>query len=194
MDKVRLSLTNFAPEMEREKARQRTYDAMLRKAKALQVTGGKVYGYDNVEVLGAEGVRQSVTRQVNHEQAAIVRHIFELYTAGAGMLTIAHRLNEEGVKPPRGRGWAPSGIREMLYRPLYRGELVWNRSQREVRGGTKKQRKRDESEWLRFEAPGLRIIPDELWQRVKARLNERAALFPRSQPTRTLIGQAALPR
>jgi hypothetical protein len=29
MDKVMLSLTNFAAEMEREKARQRTYDAML---------------------------------------------------------------------------------------------------------------------------------------------------------------------
>ena len=39
MDKVMLSLTNFAAEMEREKARQRTYDAMLRKAKALHVTG-----------------------------------------------------------------------------------------------------------------------------------------------------------
>lgn len=34
LDKVMLSLTNFAAEMEREKARQRTYDAMLRKAKA----------------------------------------------------------------------------------------------------------------------------------------------------------------
>jgi DNA invertase Pin-like site-specific DNA recombinase len=35
LDKVMLSLTNFAAEMEREKARQRTYDAMLKKAKAL---------------------------------------------------------------------------------------------------------------------------------------------------------------
>src|SRR5262249_36585323 len=33
MDKVMLSLTNFAAEMERERARQRTYDAMVRKAK-----------------------------------------------------------------------------------------------------------------------------------------------------------------
>src|SRR5213593_3039743 len=81
MDKVMLSLTNFAAEMEREKARQRTYDAMLRKAKALHVTGGKVYGYDNVEVLGTNGTRQSVTRRVNAEQAAVVRRIFELYAA-----------------------------------------------------------------------------------------------------------------
>src|SRR2546427_6760919 len=176
MDKVMLSLTNFAAEMEREKARQRTYDAMLRKAKALHVTGGKVYGYDNVEVLAADGTRQSVARQVNSEQAAVVRRLFERYASGTGMLTLAHRLNDEGVKPPRGRGWAPSAIREMLYRSLYRGEIVWNRSQKIVKGGTKKQRKRDESEWLRFPAPALRVVPDDLCQRVNARPAERAAL------------------
>ncbi len=130
MDTVMLSLTNFAAETERDRARQRTYDAMLRKAKALQVTGGKVYGYNNIEVLGPEGVRQSVRRQIDAEQAAVVRRIFELYASGVGMLTIAHRLNEEGVRPPRGRGWAPSAIREMLHRPLYQGEVVWNRSQK----------------------------------------------------------------
>jgi DNA invertase Pin-like site-specific DNA recombinase len=34
-----LSLTAFADELEREKARQRTTDAMLRKARAGQVAG-----------------------------------------------------------------------------------------------------------------------------------------------------------
>ena len=43
MDKVMLSLTNFAAEMERERARQRTHDALLRKAKALHVPGGAFY-------------------------------------------------------------------------------------------------------------------------------------------------------
>jgi Recombinase len=96
------------------------------------------------------------------------------------MLTIAHRLNAEGVKPPRVRGWAPSGIREMLYRPLYRGEVVWNRSQKIVKGGTKKQRKRDESEWLTLPAPDLRIISDDLWHRVKERLQRRGAIYART--------------
>ena len=32
LDKVMLSLTNFAAEMERERAKQRTHDAMRRKA------------------------------------------------------------------------------------------------------------------------------------------------------------------
>jgi site-specific DNA recombinase len=180
MDKVMLSLTNFASEMEREKARQRTYDAMLRKAKALQVTGGKVYGYRNVR--GASGV----TRVIEESEAGVVRRIFELYASGTGMLTIAHRLNEERVRPPRGRGWAPSGIREMLYRPLYRGEAVWNRSQKIVKGGTKKQRQRDAAEWITLPAPDLRIVPEALCQRVQERLDRAQALYARGEAGRLL--------
>src|SRR5258705_3210543 len=39
MDKGMLSLATFAAETERDKARQRTYDAMARKAQARHVTG-----------------------------------------------------------------------------------------------------------------------------------------------------------
>ena len=60
-----LSLTAFADELEREKARQRTYDAMLRKASAGHVTGGACFGYDNVEILGADGKRSHVERAIN---------------------------------------------------------------------------------------------------------------------------------
>jgi site-specific DNA recombinase len=56
-DKIMLSFTAFADELEREKARQRTYDAMLRKARAGHVTGGRTFGYDNVDVMGANGKR-----------------------------------------------------------------------------------------------------------------------------------------
>ena len=55
-----LSLTAFADELEREKARQRTYDAMHRKARALHVTGGRVFGYTNQDVYGLDGRRSYV--------------------------------------------------------------------------------------------------------------------------------------
>src|SRR5262249_22087792 len=64
---------------------------------------------------------------------------------------------------------------------------VWNRSQKVVRAGTKKQRRRDESEWLTLPALDLRIVADDLWQRVKARLDQRAAGFPRSSETKKLL-------
>ena len=62
-DKIMLSLTTFADELEREKARQRTYDAMQRKARAGHVTGGACFGYRNVPVLDAIGARSHVTRR-----------------------------------------------------------------------------------------------------------------------------------
>jgi hypothetical protein len=37
--------------------------------------------------------------------------------------------------------------------------IVWNRSQKVVRGGTNKQRMRDRSEWLRFDE--FPIVPFE---------------------------------
>ena len=62
-DKIMMSLTTFADELEREKARLRVTDAMLRKARAGHVTGGRVFGYDNVEVCDAAGKRSHVVRR-----------------------------------------------------------------------------------------------------------------------------------
>lgn len=192
MDKVMLSLTNFASEMERERAKQRTYDAMLRKAKAGHVTGGKVYGYDNRDVLSAEGKRLHVVRVVNPDEAAMVRQIFEMYAGGLGITRIAKRLNAEGVAAPRQSplGWSPCAVREMLHRPLYRGQIVWNEHEKIVRGGTKKRRQRPESEWLRLDAPDLRIISADVWDSVQARLartKDRTRPQPRDIETKYLL-------
>ena len=84
IEKIMLSMTAFADEMERDKARQRTYDAMQRKAKAGHVTDGRVFGYDNVEVLSASGERSHVNRVINEGESAVVRRIFELSAGGRG--------------------------------------------------------------------------------------------------------------
>jgi site-specific DNA recombinase len=198
MDKVMLSLTNFAAEMERERARQRTHDALLRKAKALHVPGGAVYGYDNVEVPsptpGPDGrlKRLHVVRHVNADQAAIVRRIFELYASGLGITRIAKRLNAEHIPPSRRdrlrHGWAPTAIREILHRELYRGVVIWNRTQKVTRGGTRRQRRRPETDWLRLSAPDLRIISDEVWDQVRARMAKHGERLPRIASGR-LVGR-----
>lgn len=71
-DKLLMSVAAFADEVERDKARQRTYDAMSRKAKAGHVTGGRTFGYDNVDVIGPDGRRSHVVRQINDREAAVV--------------------------------------------------------------------------------------------------------------------------
>src|SRR5919112_626427 len=100
VDKVMLSLTNFAAEIEREKTKQRTHDAMLRKAKAGHVVGGKIYGYDNVDIVGPVGQdgkahRQYVARHINEREAQTVRRIFEMHADGFGLTKIAKTLNTE---------------------------------------------------------------------------------------------------
>ncbi len=172
MDKVMLSLANFASEMERERGKARTYDAMARKARAGHVTGGKVYGYDNREVLSAEGHRLHVLRVVNEQETAIVRQIFEMYAGGMGITRIAKRLNNDGIPGPRQShlGWAPATVRAMLRHAIYKGEIVWNAHEKIVRGGTKQRRQRAEKDWVRIPAPDLQIIPDPLWATVHARI------------------------
>jgi DNA invertase Pin-like site-specific DNA recombinase len=101
-DKIMLSLTAFADELEREKARQRTHDAMLRKARNGHVTGGRVFGYDNVEVRGAGGKRSDVRRQINQAEAAVVRRIFELCAA-------ARRTDTHHEDAQRGRRTGTAG-------------------------------------------------------------------------------------
>jgi site-specific DNA recombinase len=180
LDKVMMSLTGFASEVEREKARQRTYDALLRKARARQVTGGRAFGYDNVNVLGPDGKRVHVVRAVNTVEAKVVERIYQMYASGAGITRIAKRLNAEGAAAPlprraaRLRGWSPSSVREVLYRELYAGVILWGRSRKAIRAGAKVQQARDASEWVRVDAPELRIISEELWAVVQDRLKRNA--------------------
>ncbi len=103
-----LSVAAFADELEREKRRQRTYDAMHRKAAAGHVTGGRTFGYDNLDVLGPDGKRSHVERRVNEAEAAVVRRIFELTAAGCGRKRVALALNAHGVASPRAQRGRPT--------------------------------------------------------------------------------------
>jgi DNA invertase Pin-like site-specific DNA recombinase len=73
-----LSLTNFASEMEREGAVQRTRDAMRRKAERGHVAGGQVYGYRN------ERAGDHVERVPLPAEADVILRILRAIAAGNG--------------------------------------------------------------------------------------------------------------
>jgi site-specific DNA recombinase len=190
MDKMQMSVTAFADELERERARQRTHDALVRKARAGRVTGGVVFGYRNREVLAeasTDGPRRRlyVERVIGPAEAAVVRRIFELCAQGRGVKRIAMALNDERAPAPvprrrgRPRSWAPSSIREVLHRSLYRGEIVWNRTQKRNHWGEKCYRERPESEWIRLADEGMRIVSETLWGAAHARLAASRASYLR---------------
>jgi DNA invertase Pin-like site-specific DNA recombinase len=167
-----------------------TSEAMRRKALAGHVTGGKTFGYDNVDVLGPGGQRSHVVQRINANQAATVTRIFELSAAGDGYTSIAIRLNAEGAPAPgaqrgRPRGWASASIREALHRTKYRGVVTWGATKKRTLDGRVKSHARPTEEHLVIEAPQLRIVSEELWGAAHARLAADRARYtgrPKGRP------------
>jgi DNA invertase Pin-like site-specific DNA recombinase len=192
-EKLLLSVATYADEMERVKARARTRDAMVRKARAGHVAAGRKYGYDNVPVIGADGNRSHVDRQINETEATVVRQIFDLTAAGYGFRRIAHSLNAEAAPAPRathGRrsGWSASTVRDVLRSEVYRGVLIWGQTQKRDGWGQRVTRRtarqRPPEEWIRVERPALQIVSEALWHSVQDRLYQTRATYLRSSDGR----------
>lgn len=190
MDKMRLAFTGLMDEGERYRAQQRTFDAMHRKALLGHVTGGRVYGYDNVEVLSSvldaygRPKRDHVERKINEEQAVVVRRIFRLCAEGKGMVSVARLLNDEGLPAPRnsqGRkvSWSPSSVRSVLFRRLYLGEVIWNKTKKRNPWGIQQQKKRPEKDWVRIALPQLQIIMEASWKAAHDRLAASRSVYLR---------------
>jgi site-specific DNA recombinase len=78
----------------------------------------------------------------------------------------------------------------MLRRERYRGILVWNRQKKTYRGGTKVRIARHASEWIKADAPELKIVEDELWFRAQAkteRVTNSQGKKARGRPNRRLL-------
>jgi DNA invertase Pin-like site-specific DNA recombinase len=180
------SMRALVAQYHRDQVRKHTKDAMIRKAKAGHVTGGRVFGYDNDRIS-----KNQVERRVNEKEAAVVREIYERFAAGDGARSIARALNLAKVPTPRAQsgrphGWSAPTIRAVLERPLYRGEVVWGKSAkaygREL--GPKRTQNREkgqipqpESSWVRMDVPELRIIDPGLAERVDTRRENRKARY-----------------
>ena len=143
--------------------------------------GGNSYGYDVVRTMRADGTVEAGQRRINLCEADIVRRIFREYSQGVSPREIAKRLNREGIAGPSGASWGPTtinGNRErgtgVLNNELYIGKLVWNRLRymKDPNTGKRRSRLNPEKEWIIKDVPELRIIPQDLWDAVKARQSE----------------------
>jgi site-specific DNA recombinase len=155
---------------------------MVRKARAGHVTGGSCFGHRNHDVLGPGGSRSHVERRIVPEQATVIVRIFEMCADGYGVKAITKALNADGVPSPRpqqGRSqlWAPSSVREALFRRTYRGEIVWNKTKKRDVWGQQGQQDRPSDDWVMVPAPHLRIVDDDLWNRAHARLSAARATY-----------------
>jgi site-specific DNA recombinase len=140
--------------------------------------GGNCYGYDVVRSSSKAGEPERGDRCVNDKEAVIVSYIFNEYAAGKSPKTIAHALNKRKIPGPTDRAWGPSTINGnwrrgtgILNNELYIGRLVWNRLAyiKNPDTGKRVSRPNNKSALIITDVPELRIIDQDLWERVKER-------------------------
>lgn len=165
---------NFAAEIEREKTSQRTHEALRVKAARGLNVGGRCFGYENRRVF--EGEKHVATEYViDAQQAEVVRLIFALFIKGLGNRAIAKELNAREIPAPhagkRGTGsWSPSVVWGMVRNERYRGILIYGKTKKGYRIGTKVRTRREDHEVQRAERPDLRIISEATWADAQARI------------------------
>ena len=141
------------------------------------MTGGRLFGYDNLRVAAGH-----VERRINEAEATVIRQIFDLSSHGYGVKAIAKRLNAEGAVSPRAQrgrsqSWAPSSVRGVLYRDLYRGRVTWNKTRKRNQWGMHKQAPRPASDWLERPAPALQIVSEDVWDAAHARIAAARSIY-----------------
>lgn len=158
---------------------------ILNRGRLLSVSQGNYignnapYGYDKTWV--KDGNKKCPTLKINEEQANVVRMIFDMYvTEDMGRTNICHRLNELGIKAPKGGKWSPSALKDMLENVHYIGKVKWNwrKTVTIVEEGELIQTrpKSKIGEFLVYDGKHEPIIPEELFNaaREKQGRNHRA--------------------
>lgn len=151
--------------------------------------GGLAFGYRKANQLDEKGELIRGLREIDPENAAIVRRIFTEYDAGKSAHAIASDLNREGRVSRRGGMWHATAIQGgpklglgMLRNPIYIGVMVYGRTRVVTDPETRRPLYRpgtDEPD--RIDVPHMRIIDQDLWDRVQARLHAKPGVRPELQ-------------
>ena len=164
-------------------------------------TGSKIYGYRTEPVADPSGRSDSagvvVVGQrlvVDGEPAQTIRQIFAWYTEGVSMPGIADRLKQAGIPAPRGTRWTKNALSRILTNERYLGRQIWGQHTSVRRPGTNRrvQRRRPRGDWHVVERPELRIVSDDLWERVQTRRRQLRERSSQSGPRANVGGRVGL--
>ena len=198
VDKFMVSATAFGAELEREKAAQRSLDALERKAAKGFSAGGHCYGLDLVPKYAKNGngeqVRSHTDFRINRAEAAVIVGIFRAFADGHGMTSVSKALaGNATLYGPKGKRRRVLGSDLDAIRKQYfdgqtppspkrgkRGSGIWAASA--VREILYRERYRGA---IPFNGkltprPDLRIVDERLWQRVQQRLKDVRGLYIRN--------------
>lgn len=162
----------FKRELERGNENLEYYKKIQKRGRELSVQSGNFigsiapYGYDKDTVM--DGKRKCPTLKINEAEANVVRMIYDWYVnENIGRTTIANRLDNMGIKPPKGEFWSAAGLKDMLTNVHYIGKVKWNyrKTVTIVEDGEIKHTrpKTNIDEYLVFEGKHPAIIDEEIF-------------------------------
>ncbi len=149
------------------------------------------YGYDKVWVM--DGKKKCPTLQENKEQADVVRMIFDMYVnQDMGRPSICYRLDELGIKPPKGERWSPHALKDLLENVHYIGKVKWNwRKTVKIIEDSEVVTTRPKSkigEYLIYDGKHEAIISEELFMQAREKQEKNHRAKPNTKVRNPLAG------
>mgnify|MGYP005748398789 CR=1 FL=1 len=170
-------------EFERANIAENVKMGMIARAREGSWNGGKVLGYDSVEISAENKRRKSTKLVINEREAQTVRRIFQLYIEGNGYKSIANTVNKEGHRSKKGNLFSINAIKTIITNPIYVGYIRYN-----VREDwSEKRRSGINSNPVIERGQHDPIISEEDWNKVKATLEKRS-----NKPNRVHSGEYPL--
>ncbi len=173
--KLMISVLSAVAEIERENIRVQTMEGRIQKAREGKWNGGFApYGYQLVDG----------ELQINEEEAAAIRVIFEQYvTTDIGPNGVAKYLENHGIrKIQRQNGKNPLFdahlIRLILKNPVYCGKIAYGRRKTEKVHGTRNEYHLVEQDnYILVDGQHDAIIEEDVWQAAQVKLISQAKKY-----------------
>lgn len=182
--KMQFQMMALIGEFERGTIAQNVKMGMCAKARSGEWCGGRVLGYDLIEIEKEEGNKRKKTKLViNEKEAKIINIIFSDYSNGKGYKAITSKLNKLGYKTKLGNNFSVGSIRDILTNPVYIGKIRYNVRQ----NWSEKRRRNINANPIIVDGIHEAIISQNLWDRVQATLESK-----KGKPARIYDGEYPL--
>lgn len=207
MGRLEFAIYAEMAQMESEKIGERTSRGRRAAAARGKIMGDIPYGYRRVDEVDEQGnpllnSRGAHIYRVEKDPltSKIVLRANEDFDAGKSPHQIAIALTKEGIPTPQGgKMWHPNTIigvdRSMaglLRNPMLIGKIIHGKvkTSYDEKTGRVTKKKNDIADRIEHDAPWLRIVPQEIWDRNQERLSKRppSKLRDRRRPTYLLSG------
>ena len=192
IEEVHIGLSGAFAAVYRRNIAEKTRRGLAGRVRDGITVGRPPYGYEAWYGVDASGQPLRGRRRIVPEAAAVILRIFEEYAAGAATSEIADSLNADEIPAPSGGKWRPARLINprlhgpgILDHPAYIGLLRHGltRLERHPDTGRLRYTPQPEETWITSSVPQLRIVPQELWNKVRERRDaeylRRSGLGPR---------------